>query len=48
MNTENFQTMLRISTFGIIVVIVASFLNFYFIFLGFVLFPGTLTVLGTW
>ena len=28
--------------------LLALIVNFYFIFLGFVLFPGTLTVLGTW
>ena len=28
--------------------LLALFLNFYFIFLGFILFPGTPTILGTW
>ena len=49
MKTDNFQTSLCESVSSVFTaVVLAVFLNFYFVFLGFVLFQGTPTVLGTW
>ena len=52
MKAENFQTRLK-SIYSVFIVVATCiirkfFFYIYILFLGFVLFPGTLIILGTW